>query len=660
MTARVTSSRLSATLVFVAATGLFFLSGAQAPQEPVFRATVSLVQVDAIVTDGRGRQVTDLNAADFEILQDGKPQKITGFSYVRVAEPAPVPGRKAQQPRVPIPAPPTVLRPEQARRSYALVVDDLALGFESIARIRLALKEFVDEQVQPGDLVAILRTSAGLGALQQFTSDKRLLYAAIERLHWSAFSRVGSSSFGSSDPGSPASMEELQQRMYTAGTLAAVKFVLDGLEQVPGRKALVLFSERIQVILESTVDMYINESLERLSDQANRAGVLIYTVDPRGLTVEPPKRAWQAGLNYLAQSTGGLFLRENNDIGGMVREALDDLQGYYLLAYAPDTSSYEASTGRRLFHSLSVRTKRPGLHVRSRAGFYGGEEPKRPAKPSTPRQQLAAALTSPFNAGDIGLRMTALFYNDADLGSYVVSMLHIDTKDLLYTPTPSGDLQAVLDSIAITFGDNGETIGQSDMTMTFKAMPEKMETVRAEGVTLNLKHRVKKPGGYQMRVAVRDVATGRIGTANQFVDVPDVGKNRLLLSGVLLQEKREIAGRPVDSLRTSAQRVFQPGAELTYGYQVVNPRPSSRGDRRPQVETQVVLYRDGREIFAGTPALLDTKGQTDLKRLVAGGALRLGDLMKPGDYILQVVATDKLANSKNATAAQWTDFQVAP
>jgi hypothetical protein len=180
------------------------------------------------------------------------------------------------------------------------------------------------------------------------------------------------------------------------------------------------------------------------------------------------------------------------------------------------------------------------------------------------------------------------------------------------------------------------------------------------GVTLNLKHTVKKPGGYQMRVAVRDVATGRIGTANQFVDVPDVGKNRLLLSGVLLQEKREIAGKPVDSLRNSAQRVFQPGAELTYGYQVHNPRPSSRGDRRPQVETQVILCRDGREIFAGTPAVLDTKGQTDLKRLVAGGALRLGDLMKPGDYILQVVATDKLASPKNATAAQWTDFQVAP
>lgn len=634
---------------------------AQAPQEPVFRVSVNLVQVDAVVTDGRGRQVTDLSASDFEILQDGKPQKITGSSYTRVAEPTPPPVPRAQQPRIPIPTPPTVLRPEQARRSYALVVDDLALSFESIARIRLTLKKFVDEQVQPGDLVAILRTGAGLGALQQFTSDKRLLYAAIERLRWSAFSRVGLYTFGSSDDaGLPATIVELRQRMYTAGTLSAVKFVLDGLRQVPGRKALVLFSERIQVNFNLTLDKSITEDLERLADQANRAGVMIYTVDPTGLATQRGSPALQDGLNYLAQVTGGLFLHNNNDIGGMVREALDDLQGYYLLAYAPDAASFEERTGRRLFHTLSVRVKRPGLHVRSRAGFYGGGEPDRPTEPPTPRKQLVAALTSPFNAGDIGLRMTALSFNDAKLGSYVVSMLHIDAKDLAFTPIASGDLQVVLDSIAITFGENGQPVEQSDLTMTFKAMPEMMETVRAEGITLSRKHSVKKPGGYQLRLAVRDVATGRIGTANQFVDVPDVNNNRLVLSGILLQEMREIAGKAVDTLHSGAQRVFQPGGQLTYNYQVLNPRPSARGVRGPQVETQVIVYRDGKQIFAGKPTPLEVQGQTDGKRLVAGGALKLGVLMQPGDYVLQVVVTDKLADPKSALATQWTDFQVAP
>ena len=76
------------------------------------------------------------------------------------------------------------LRPEQVRRTIALVVDDLQLSFESTAYVRRMLKKFVDEQMQPGDLVAIIRTGSGIGALQQFTSDKQQLYAAIERVRW--------------------------------------------------------------------------------------------------------------------------------------------------------------------------------------------------------------------------------------------------------------------------------------------------------------------------------------------------------------------------------------------------------------------------------------------------------------------------------------------
>jgi hypothetical protein len=245
--------------------------------------------------------------------------------------------------------------------------------------------------------------------------------------------------------------------------------------------------------------------------------------------------------------------------------------------------------------------KRSGLRVRSRAGFYGAGEPERPVKPPTRREQLLAALTSPFNAGDIGLRMTALSYNDAKLGSYLLSMLHIDAKDLTFTRTAAGDFQGVLDSVAITFGDNGQPVEQSDLTLTFKAKPEIMETVRANGITLSRKHPVKKPGGYQMRLAVRDVATGRIGTANQFVDVPDVSKNRLALSGILLQEARETLGKATADPRSGALRQFQPG-----------------------------------------------------------GWLKLGALTQPGDYVLQVIVTDKLADPKNAIATQWTDFQVAP
>src|SRR5205085_5269462 len=102
---------------------------------------------------------------------------------------APAPSVHARPDPTAAPAPPIQLRPEQVRRTIALVVDDLGLSFESMYFVRKSLKKFVDEQVQPGDLVAVIRTGAGIGALQQFTTDKRLLHAAIEHIKFNAQTR---------------------------------------------------------------------------------------------------------------------------------------------------------------------------------------------------------------------------------------------------------------------------------------------------------------------------------------------------------------------------------------------------------------------------------------------------------------------------------------
>jgi VWFA-related protein len=130
-------------------------------QDHVIRITVNLVQVDAVVTDSRGRHVADLEARDFELLQDGKPQQITSFQFVRAAPRAEVvtvePGA---------PAPPARLRANQVQRTIAVVVDDLSMSWESMAYAQQALKKFVNENIQAGDLVAVVRTGAGMGALQ--------------------------------------------------------------------------------------------------------------------------------------------------------------------------------------------------------------------------------------------------------------------------------------------------------------------------------------------------------------------------------------------------------------------------------------------------------------------------------------------------------------
>jgi VWFA-related protein len=134
------------------------------------------------VTDKNGKLITDLRPDEVQIFEDGHQQKITNFSFVNPeASSAPL------LPSAPLDKnalPPTKLHPEDVRRTIALVVDDLGLSFRSTYDVRNALKKFVDQQMQPGDLVAIIRTSGGIGALQQFTADKRQLHAAIERVNW--------------------------------------------------------------------------------------------------------------------------------------------------------------------------------------------------------------------------------------------------------------------------------------------------------------------------------------------------------------------------------------------------------------------------------------------------------------------------------------------
>jgi len=185
-----------------------------AQQEYRLRVTVNLVQVDATVTDSHGNPVPDLKASDFRVLLDGKAQDLKSCTYVQrrdPAEPAPVNTSAATEPKTSaaqpaMPAAPIKL--EDVRRTMVLFVGDLLTSSESMAGIRTGLKKFVEEQVHPGDLVAIVRSSAGLGALQDFTPDKRMLLAAVDKVGWtsnavglggaSAYQPIGQPSLGAS------------------------------------------------------------------------------------------------------------------------------------------------------------------------------------------------------------------------------------------------------------------------------------------------------------------------------------------------------------------------------------------------------------------------------------------------------------------------------
>ncbi|HEX8072828.1 MAG TPA: VWA domain-containing protein [Pyrinomonadaceae bacterium] len=742
-------------------------SFAQAPtpapvvdEEDVVRITANLVQLDAVVTDKSGKQVTDLRAEDFEVFEDGKPQPITNLSYVSLDARAPTrptvnaaaPASPAA-PAAPAPAAPPALRPGQVHRTLALVIDDLGLSFESMAQVRAALRKYVDEQMQPNDLVAIIRTSAGMGALQQFTNDKRILYAAIERIKWYPLGRGGVSAFApvAPDPVAEANqmagvmrtlsgrdslptapgvdqtrattdplrevgndIEAYREEIFSVGTLGALNYVVKGLRELPGRKSAILFSDGISILKRDAKSERVLESMRRLVDLANRASVVIYTMDARGLSTLTPTaqdnfqgRSGQEirkaiddrtagyfesknGLNYLARQTGGIFFENDNNLAGGVRRALDDQRGFYLVGYRPDPSTFDATTGRRSFHQVDVRVRRPGLSVRTRNGFYGfTDEEAKPARAGR-EQQLYGALSSPFAAGTVGLRLTSLYGHDAQTGAFLRSLLYVDGHDLTFQQQPDGTYRSELDMLALTFGDTGRALDEYNATLTWTGDARAHQNVLRGGLVYVVNVPVKKPGPYQLRVAVRDAATEHVGSANQFVEVPDLTEGRLTLSGLVLSGTDEAqaagqtvaakdehaaggqapaagaqlpAGVPPPPEATELQagpalRRLRPGMALYYNFAVYN----AQGDagHPPQLSMQARLYRDGQLVYTGQPLSVDTTGQTDAKHLLAGGRMKLGANAAPGAYVLQIAVTDARARDrKHATAAQWLDFEIA-
>ena len=684
----------------------------------VVKITTNLVQVDAVVTDKEGRRVTDLRPDEVEMLEDGKSQKITNFSYISLeSKPTEIvnaPPRAVDKNAPPVP--PVKVRPEQVRRTMALVVDDLGISFESAYYVRRTLKKFVDEQMEPDDLVAIIRTGAGVGALQQFTTDKRQLYAAIERVKWNPTGRGGISNFApiESNPLTNPTREELRQGVnqvdddlnqfrediFAAGTLGALNYVVRGLRELPGRKSVVLFSEGFRVF--STGDPFGNAriiaALRHLTDQANRASVVIYTVDPRGLAtlgltaadsvgdmspaqvdleIRNRRDAFfdsQAGLDYLSQQTGGFTIKNSNDLSRGLKRIIADQEGYYLIGYRPDDSTFDRVNGRTKFHNISLKIKRAGKYkVRMRNGFFGVSDERIIPVAATPQMQIYRALMSPFAASGIHLRLTSLFANSAKRGSATHSLLHVDARDIDFKEGPDGMYNAVIDILALAFGDNGRVIEEFSYTQTLQISKQNFTKLMNNGFTYNMTFPIKKPGAYQLRTAMRDHSSERVGSATQFIEVPDVKKNKLLLSGMMMKgvpleaylkgtsmSTEEQTGNDIsaDALPNSspAVRQFRTGMALLYGFSIYNAQ-LDKVTAKPNLKIQVRVFRNGEQLFSGNELPYDPKDQLDLKRLTAGGGIQLGTAMSPGEYVLQLIVTD-IAKEKPRVATQWMDFEI--
>jgi VWFA-related protein len=715
-------------------------------QEDRVRVTTNLVQLDVIVTDKDGRQVTDLKPDEFEISEDGKRPTITNFSYVSTGgsstslQPSSTTtAANTATDKTSAPAPAAPIKPELVRRTMALVVDDLGVSFESMGFVRKTLKKFVDEQMQPGDLVAVLRTSGGTSALQQFTTDKRVLHLAIDNMRWVGRGRGGITPYDvSNSTGNQTTdiltreamedMENYRGQALTVGTIGALNMILRGLESMPGRKSVILLSENAK-IFDSTgsANEVMKGAMKQLAEYSNRASAIVYTIDTSGLqtldssassgnqtgriipelgaggapgpppvgsrsaarsagspansgaeqglraldTLVTASRATyfesQAVLRHLAESTGGIAIRNTNDLSGGLQRVLEDQGGYYLIGYRPDESTIDPKTGRRRAHDIKVKVRRPGLKARTRDGYFGLTDEEARATVRTRDQQLQAALSSPF-AGDVRVRLTPLFGEDQGSGSFVRAMVYVDARDLKFTEEADGNHKATLDLVAITFDGKGTILDQVNRTETMTAKGETYQRMLQSGVRYDLNVPVKQAGAYQLRIAVRDATSERTGTASQFISIPDLTRGSLTLSSLVISginaaalDKPEAAQATADPQAGPAVRRLRQGMVLEYGYVIYNAQ-LEKATGKPNVTTQVRLFRDGQPFFSGRVNPYDTTQQKDMKRLLAGGRLMVGKEMTPGDYVVQVIVTDltikEKEKDKRRTATQWIDFEV--
>jgi hypothetical protein len=424
--------------------------------------------------------------------------------------------------------------------------------------------------------------------------------------------------------------------------------------------------------------------LRRIAELAIRSSVVIYAADTRGLQYTGLTAAdyspwdretlmrqasdvisnrnlslWtgREGSDLMARQTGGFLVRNSNDFG--IERVMDDQRGYYLLGYRPSDQTFN-----RHFHQIKARVKQKGLTLRTRAGFFGvTEDEARPPDLAT-GDQMRLALMSPFGGSDINLHLTTFFANDATAGSLLRSFLYLSASDLTFTEKPDSTYEAKFDLSSVLFGDNGKDLGRQDRTTTLRLSQDSYQRAQREGIVYSFDTPVKKYGAFQFRVAVRDQSSARIGAAGQFVEVPDLRQDRLVLSGIVIHKDENSVAKPQSNepgegnlTSGPAVRQFQQGANLIAVYAVYNALVS-KTTPLVQLTAQARIFRDGKLILNGDPTPLNVSEQMDLQRLIAESRLQVGPELPPGDYVLQIIVEDRFGKEKSRRASQWIDFEV--
>src|SRR5438128_997241 len=465
--------RLAALLVFSASVAL--TAGPQAPaqpppqqQQPTFRVRVDYVEVDVVVTDRQGNLVRDLKKEDFQVLEDGKNQSITNFTTVDI------PVERADRPLYQdSPIEPDVRTNERPfdGRVYVMVIDDLHTRFGRSNRVKIAAKQFIERRLGANDLMAVVHTAGGSDTGQEFTSNKRLLLAAVNKTSGRKLDSATTNKTNEYNRtrdfrqvGDPLNDPDDAERGFNArNTLDTLRQVSEWFSSVHGRRKAILFvSEGIDYDIydmiaqngsnHQSASLVMDATRDAIA-AATRSNVAIYGIDPRGLTdlgdesieigafpddtslgigpgsLQNELRLSQDSLRTLSEETGGFAVVNKNDYATAYQRIVQDNSSYYVLAYYPP----DARPGR--FHKIDVRVTRPGLTVRARKEYVTPKKvdavPTASKNPSTP--ELREALDSPLPISGLAMHVFAAPFKGAAPNASVLLGVELRGRDIQLT-----------------------------------------------------------------------------------------------------------------------------------------------------------------------------------------------------------------------------------
>ncbi len=698
--------------------------------DDVLRINTNLVQTDVSVFDRKGKFVEGLQQSDFELKVDGKAQPLSFFERIasRGGDTAFAPTAANASANGDSTVTPVV----EPSRTITFFVDDFHLTPQTIARSRAVLKDFIDKQMTPGTDGMIVAASGSVGFLAQPTSDKAALKAAAQRIKYQSraaldiqkceLTEYQALAIDRGDRDVLAYVKQqfaynncgdenvVRSRARVVRRQAALlnRSVVENLEAVvrsrpaSSTRQIVFFISSGFAIDNSEGD--INYRLRRVTDQAARRNVVIYTLDARGLSVgnldastdavsdianinstfSPNYNSLaevsqsQEVLRTLAADTGGRALLNNNGLENLVANVINETSSYYLLGWRPEV--IDERTNEPKFRRIEVGIKgRSDLKVRTRRGFFNRSlkndanavAANSAAPPTTPNAALNSALNAPNERPDIPVALYGIFTNDAASGSTVTAMVQVTSDGVNYGDASTSKTnannnavrQATVNLACVLLNEAGKAVYSDgrDVQLTQAAEAGQAENQSSGKLVTGFTAPVTKPGLYQFRVAARDALSGRIGTKFQWIEVPEIKPGALTLSSLIIAEKMRAQSAPAaDTQATSdftttldIDRTFRRAARLQLQVFIYNAAPNT-STRTPDVTMELQVTRAGKSVLNAPAHPVTLTDAKDISRIPYGAEIPLASLA-PGLYTLQATATDRTSRK---SVTQSSDFVV--